>query len=406
MARPEPKRATRIRASRLLGAVKDVIGSVAAKHTIPILSHIRISVQAGVITLTATDLDMQADRHCPTDDRDGPDSGDWVKSIAPFVATVPGKAFLAVLGAIDGDAMVTLSRDDASAARLTIAAGRSRFRLAMLPPEDLPLFGAYDVAHEFEIFAGVLADAIDSVEHAISSEETRYYLNGIYLHPVDMDLMFVATDGHRLARRRIDAPDGAHAWPAMIVPRAVCGELAKALAHAIKVAANPVVQMRAKTGGTMLSCTIPLGDDGEITLTSKAIDGTFPDYTRVIPHNPPRSLTVGRDLLTEAVTRVSALASKGSRMIRLDFTDDRIDLTAQTVEIGDAREEVPAVYEGDDQAFGFDGKYLRDVLGKIATDDIVIRWTDGEAPVRIEASGTAEPGELPALVHVLMPVRV
>ena len=405
MAKPELTPATRIRASRLLGAIKDVIGAVATKDTISVLSHVMISALDYGIELTATDLDMQAVRWCASDDHDGPDSAEWLKSIMPFSLTVPGKALLAILGGFDGDAMVTLTVEGS---RLAISAGRARFRLATLAAADLPVLTLRDMAHEFEIYAAVLGNAIDSVEHAISTEETRYYLNGIYVHPDGLNLHLATTDGHRLARLRIDAPDGAASWPPMIVPRGLVGELGKALAHAIKVAANPTVVVRTNAAGNLVSFTMPAADDGEIELISKTIDGTVPDYNRVIPHAAKRELTVGREALAGAVARVSALAHKATRLIRLDITEDRIDLTVANADLGDAREEVPARCEGDDQAIGFDGKYLRDVLGKIATDDVVIRWTDGEAPVRIEASGADkdQPDGLPRLVHVLMPVRV
>ena len=400
----DPRRpATRVRASRLLSAVKDVIGAVATKDTIPILSHVVIAAHDGLIDLTATDLDMQAERRCASDDRYGPGSAEWIASIAPFALAVPGKALVAVLSGFDPDAMVTLAVEGS---RLSIAAGRSRFRLSALAAADMPMLTRFDLGHEFEIGAGVLAEAIDGVVHAISTEEARYYLNGIYVHPVDLVLRFVTTDGKRLAMVGVDAPDGAHAWPPMIVPRGIVGELAKALAHAMKIEGAPMVVVRCDDAARLVSFELPAADDGELTLTGKVIDGTFPDYLRVIPISAPREATIGREALAEAVARVAALANKESRLIRLDIGDDRIDLTAQHASLGDAREEVPAVHDGDDQAIGFDAKFLRDALGAFGADDVVMRWTDGAAPVRFEASGSNAQGVLPARLQVVMPVRV
>ena len=152
MAKDELKRATRIRAARLLAAVKDVIGAVATKDTIPILSHVVIAAHDGLIHLSATDLDMQSERVCASDDRDGPGSAEWIASIAPFALAVPGKAFVAVLSGFDPDAMVTLAVEGS---RLSIAAGRSRFRLSALAAADMPMLPRFDLGHEFEIGAAL-----------------------------------------------------------------------------------------------------------------------------------------------------------------------------------------------------------------------------------------------------------
>lgn len=399
------KRATRVRASRLLAALKDVTGIVSTKTTIPILAHVMLEAGHGVIRVSATDMDMEARRECASDDKGQPDSADWCANLVPFAVTTPGKALLAIVAGFDGDAMVTLTLDE-NVSRLVISAGRSRFRLVTLPVSDFPRLRDFEVEHEFEIRASAWADAIDVVEHAISTEETRYYLNGIYVHPDGLDLCLATTDGHRLARAKIDAPDGAHSWPPMIIPRGAIGELAKALAHAAKASETADVVIRCNQGGNVMSFDMPAAEDGSLLLITKAIDGTFPDYIRVIPVDPPRELTVHRETLAAAVARVSALASKESRLIRLDIETDRIDLTATSVEVGEAREEVPAVHDGEPQPIGFDAKYLREVLGKIASDDVVMRWTDGGAPVRIEASGSQDGSTVPRLCHVLMPVRV
>jgi DNA polymerase-3 subunit beta len=406
--------ATRIRAGRLLGALKDVIGIVVGKDTVPILTHVLIEAGNGLIRITASDLDMEARRECASDDKGQPVSAVWCAGIVPFALTVPGKALQAILGQIDGDAMVTLTASDdvtaKSCGRLTIAAGRSRFRLNTLPSGDFPTLAALTVAHDFGMAASVLGDALHTVAHAISTEETRYYLNGVFVHAVGLDLRMATTDGHRLARLRMDAPIGAASWPDMIVPRGAVAQLAHLLTAAAKADDAATVDVECNEGGRIVSFSMPAADEGTVVLTTKVIDGTFPDYTRVIPQAPPHDLTVDRAALAEAVARVAAIASKSNRFVRFDVSGDRIELASANPELGDAVEEVPVQHDGPGLTIGFNGQYLRDVLGKIATDQVVIRWTDAEAPVRIEASGgddvPPDPGELPRVVHVLMPVRV
>lgn len=405
-AKDKRKRATRICAARLLGALKDVIGAVASSAKIPVLGNVLIEAGDGAVVLVATDLDMEARRECASDDRDGPGSAEWIAAIRPFAVTAPAKPLLAVLGEIDAEAMVTLAVDDETD-RLVITAGRSRFRLATLPVQDFPKLkrGAWD--QEWTIGAAVLSEAIDSVAHAISTEETRYYLNGVYLHSDGLNLRFVATDGRKLALNRIDAPAGAAAWPAMILPRGLIGELVKALARAAKGNDGAQVNVYCDESGKLVQFAIAaIEDGGALTLTGKTIDGTFPDYERVIPRDAPHELVVPRDTLIEAVERVSALASKDSPILRLDIGDDRVELSVVNPELGDAREELPVSREGPAIGIGFNGRFLREALKRVSTDDVVMRWTDESAPVRFDPSGSAEPGALPACVLIVMPCRV
>lgn len=413
MAKDKAKRATRIRASRLLSALKDVIGAVPGKSTIPILSHVLFEAGNGAIRVTATDMDMEVRRECASDDRDGPNGAEWAASVAPFAVALPGKPLVALLGQIDGDAMVTISiADDVSAStpgRVTIAAGRARFRMLSLPSVDFPRLAAFARDGEFEIGAGALADALDAVSYAVSSEETCYYLGGVYWHAHDLDLRMAATDGHRLARLRMDAPMGAHSLPAMIVPRGAVAMLDKLLAHAVKADAGAVTQVAFNEAGSVVGFAMAAEDDGEVELITKTIDGAFPDYARVIPTNLPGRLTIGRAVLAEAVARIAAIAHKDSRLMRFDVSADRIELSAVNVDLGDGAEEIElGVMTGEAITLGFDSRYLREVLGKIATDDVAIRWSTNDAPTRIEPVGGEgeKDGEQPRNLHVLMPVRV
>ncbi|WP_408585941.1 DNA polymerase III subunit beta [Novosphingobium sp.] len=399
---------TRIRAKTLLGAIKDVGAVVQAKTTVPILSHVLVSAGDGLLTLTGTDLDCQAVRECATDDRDGPNSREWLESIRPFAVCLPAKALQQLLGELDGDAMVTIAADDdvtaTTAGRVTISAGRARFKLCTLPTADFPRLAVTAFDHGFEMKAEALADAFARVEHAISTEETRYYLNGIYVHAEGNDLLMAATDGHRLAQLSIDAPVGAATFPNVIVGRVTVAVLDKLLAGAAKAEETANVEIEANEAGTMLSFRMPAADGGSIELIAKAIDGSFPDYRRVIPSTTAQKLRVHRDTLAETVKRVGTLADAKSRVLKVEIERDLIRLTASTSGVGEASEELACTHDGDGMTVGLDARYWREALLAVGADDVVIRFNDPGAPLRIEASSSAE--DAPRLVQVVMPVRV
>lgn len=405
------KKATRIKAGALVAALDDVADLVPSKDTIPILNHVLIEAGGGEMTVTATNLDAEGRRACRTDDRDGPGSAEWLGSIVPFAAVVPAAPLLKLAKEFDKDAMVTLALDD-DAGRLTVSAGRARFRLATLPVADFPRWmaarGASDA--EFTMPCDALADALAQAGFAVSFEETRYYLNGVYIHPVDLELRFAATDGHRLSRVRIDAPDGAASMPRLILPRQVVKPLDKLLGHAAKASDEegmpPGVEIEVGSEGKWISFDMPIGDAGRVTLSTKGIDGTFPNYERVIPSDPPHGVIVKREALAEAIKRVLAIAGK-SRLIKVDLAGDRLTLNVDArgeAPVGDASEDVPCVYDGPAITLGLNGAYWREGLGAIGADEVVMKITDPSAPIRIEAHASDDGDG--RLVQVLMPHAV
>jgi len=418
MVKASPKDArspkTRVRASVLRSALDDVMGVVESRNTIPILDFVLLRAEDERITLTATDLDCWAIRDCASDDRDGPDSREWMDSCRGFAVALPAKPLKAVLSGFDGDAMVTIEAPDEVnakwAGRVTIRAGRARFKLNTLPVADMPLAAPIeDAGFSFTLPCSRLADTFAAVEHAISSEETRYYLNGIYVHPADRDLRFAATDGHRLARWSLDAPDGGASFPAVIVARKTVGILDKLLASAVKVAdkdsSPPEVSVEASSSGSRLRFVMPASDGAEIELIAKAIDGQYPDYTRVIPHEPPHRAAIVRSDLAEAVKRVAVIASDKTMTIKASFAEDLLTLSVVSAEIGEGSEDVPCEYAGPAITFGFNSKYWRDALAALPSDKVAMRFdADTAAPVRI--SGWDDSGEIGSLLQVLMPVRV
>ncbi len=431
---------TRVRGGTLADAVKDVAGVVMGKNTIPILDHVLVSVVAGAIGLTATNLDMWVVRSLASDDSGQPDSAEWKAGSGGFELTLPARQLLAVLGELDPDAMVTLeaprsgpcaaspvpgSASGGDETRAVLKAGRARFKLLCLPVGEFPAVPAIAVVTAFEARASALADHFARVEHAISSEDTRYYLNGVHIHPVGLDLRFVATDGHRLARLAVDAAglglgtgSAAASWPAMIVGTLTVGVLDKLLAGAVKAALRDapdgapqgdrdtvVVEAGCLAGSGVVSFALPAADGGEVRLVAKTIDGTFPDYERVIPSDPPLRATLDRAALAQAVKRVGVMTAKSSRLLKFEFGEGKCAISGSSPELGEGAEELPCDYQGEPLSIGFDHKYLREALLALASDTVVLAMSDPGGACRIEAGGAAADGA-PALVQVVMPSRV
>jgi DNA polymerase-3 subunit beta len=406
----------RVRAGTLADALKDVAGAVEGRNTIPILSNVLVEVTDSRITLTATDLDMWVVRGLASADPGEPDSAEWRKASRDFGMTVPAKVLAAVLAEIDPDAMVTLTGPDGTETRATLKAGRARFRLPCLPVADFPLPPPLQYDVQFDMAASALADAFARVEHAISTEETRYYLNGVFVHAFQLEgsapeLRFAATDGHRLARVAVAAPLGSEAWPDTIVARRSVALLDKLLAGAIKVDADTAVQIAAS--GSRLRFDMVAADVGSVSLVAKAIDGSFPDYARVIPSAPPLRATLDRGALAAAVKRVAVLAAKQSRIVSAEFESGKVTLRSSSAELGEADEELPCAFtqaDGSEAAdglkVGLDSAYWRAALTACGADEVAMLLSDAGAPVRIEARTYDSDDEAPALVQVVMPARV
>lgn len=409
------KAAFRVRAGRLKAALGDVAQVVEGRNTIPVLECVLIEAGDGAIRLTASNLDMWAARVLASDDRDGPASKDWLAAIKPLAICLPARTLLAVLGELDADAMVTLELDQM---KVIVSAGRARFRLPFLPADDFPVPRLFDGAASFEMPCTALADSFARVEHAISTEEARYYLNGVYLHPDTeaLTLRLAATDGSRLARLTIAAPDGALAFPAVIIARQTVQVLDKLLASAVRAQdANVTATVLVETSGAaqggakegakgVLRFTMPASDQGEVVVTAKPIDGEFPAYDRVVPSACDKLATVNRETLIAAVKRVCVLGDAKSRAVKAVFGPDKLTLSVVSPDLGEASEDLPCAYAGAETTIGFNGKYWQQLLGAIADDEVAIAFNDSCGPVLMQAGGA---GLLPGLfAQVMMPMRV
>ena len=368
-----------IERAALLKTLAHVQSVVERRNTIPILSNVLIEADGGELSLTATDMDLTIVDTVPAD----------VSKAG--ATTAPAHTFYDIVRKLPDGAQVEIG-SSGDGAQLTLKAGRSVFTLATLPKEDFPTMGAVDLPHQFRLANRELRHLIDRTRFAISTEETRYYLNGIYVHASEAagvpTLRAVATDGHRLARFEMPLPDGAADLPGVIVPRKTVTELRKL----IEETDDPVT--------VSLSDTKVRFAFGSTVLTSKLIDGTFPDYERVIPSGNDKVIEVDCQSFAQAVDRVSTISSEKSRAVKLVIENGGITLSASSPENGTATEEIEITYTGPGIEIGFNSRYLLDIAQQIEGEAAEISLADAASPtiVRDRTDSSA--------LYVLMPMRV
>ena len=376
-----------IERSALLKTLSHVQSVVERRNTMPILSHLLMEARDDRLLLTATDMDLTIIESAPA-----------VVSSAAAVAAPAHTLYDIVRKLPDGsDVEISAQGDTTDSGQMTIRAGRSTFRLQTLPPEDFPAVQDEDLPLSFGIPAPDLRQIIDRTRFAISTEETRYYLNGIYLHAAEGQLLrAVATDGHRLARFELPVPEGAEEMPGIIVPRKTVNELRKLIDEEDSAVAVSLADTRIRfaVGGTVLS--------------SKLIDGTFPDYQRVIPAGNDKRMVLPCRAFSAAVDRVSTISSEKSRAVKLSLAGNLLSLSASSAENGSAVEELEISYDGAEMAIGFNARYLLDIAQQIEGDDLVFTMADSASPAIVQESGSEseEDSGQAAALYVLMPMRV
>jgi DNA polymerase III subunit beta len=368
-----------IERGELLRALGHVTSVVERRTTIPILSNVLLRVREGTLEFKATDLEREVIESVAADVQQ------------PGAVTVPAHMLHDIVRKLPDGSQIDV-RKDAEKERLTLAAGHARFALQTLPPEDFPDIGVGDMGQEFELAASDLKRLIDKTRFAISTEETRYYLNGIYLHTAQSGnkatLRAVATDGHRLAQVELPLPKGAEGMPGVIIPRKTVHELNRLIedsSASVKVAVSPA-KVRFEIGS--------------VTLTSKLIDGTFPDYGRVIPQGNDKEMTVLNAEFIGAVDRVSTIASERGRAVKLNIKPDKLVLSVNNPEGGSATEEIGVEYAAQPLEIGFNARYLLDIAGQLEGERAKFKLADPGSPTMVN-----DPGDETAL-YVLMPMRV
>jgi DNA polymerase III subunit beta len=365
--------------AELLKSLGHVHRVVERRNTIPILANVLVKADRGKLSLKATDLDLEV-------------SDSTAAEVAPGGSTtVPAHMFYEIVRKLPDGAQIILE-GSGDRAVLSLRAGRSRFTLQTLPESDFPDLAAGEMSHSFKVAAADLKRLIDKTQFAISTEETRYYLNGIYLHTAGTAkaamLRAVATDGHRLAQVELPLPEGAAGMPGIIVPRKTVGE----------------VQRLIETGEGDVAIELSAGKIrftiGNVVLTSKLIDGTFPDYARVIPVNNDKSLIVDKTDFEAAVDRVSTVSSERGRAVKLSITGGRLVLSVTNPDSGSATEEIEVEYEADPLDIGFNSRYLLDIAAQIEGEVAVLKLADPGSPTLIQDK------DAKGALYVLMPMRV
>ncbi|WP_424943786.1 DNA polymerase III subunit beta [Aliiroseovarius crassostreae] len=363
----------------LLKAVAQAQSVVERRNTIPILANVLIEAEGDSVSFRATDLDIEVvDKTAAMVERAG-------------ATTVAAVTLHEIVRKLPDGALVQLT-DDGATGRLTVEAGRSNFSLATLPKEDFPVMASSEYSANFSAPAPVLRRLFDKSKFAISTEETRYYLNGVYMHVSDAEggkvLRAVATDGHRLARIDAELPAGAEEMPGVIVPRKTVGELRKLLDDDDATIAVSVSE-------TKVRFATPA-----ITLTSKVIDGTFPDYTRVIPTGNTRKMEVDASEFAQAVDRVATVSSERSRAVKLQLDEDRLVLSVNAPDAGAAEEELVVAYGDERLEIGFNAKYLLEIASQVDRENATFMFNNSGDPALMRE------GNDTSAVYVVMPMRV
>ncbi len=371
-----------IERSALLGSLAHVQSVVERRNTIPILSNVKLDADGtDQVRLTATDMDLAIVE------------GAQASVGQAGAVTTPAHTLYDIVRKLPEGAQVEIAQDGESG-QLVVRAGRSRFNLACLPVEDFPVMTEGELPLVFSLPATDMRRLIDKTRFAISTEETRYYLNGIYLHPKTGEeaegarLRAVATDGHRLAQADVALPEGAESMAGVIVPR-------KAIAELRKLIDDSDGSVEVALSESKIRFTV-----GDATLTSKLIDGSFPDYERVIPQDNQKVLAIDNKLFATAVDRVSTISTEKSRAIKLSVDQGHVTLTATSPDAGTATEELDATYEADPLEVGFNARYVLDVSGQVESEAIEFRFADAASPTLVSDSGDA------SALYVIMPMRV
>ena len=368
-----------IERAALLRAIGQAQSVVERRNTIPILANVLIEAEGDTVTFRATDLDIEVVDRAPA------------KVERAGATTVAAVTLHEIVRKLPDGALVAIT-DDAAQGRVTVEAGRSHFHLATLPRGDFPVMPTTEYVANFSAPAPLLRRLFDKSKFAISTEETRYYLNGVYLHVAagenGQSLRCVATDGHRLARIDADLPEGAETMPGVIVPRKTVGELRKLLE-------DDEATIAVSVGETKVRFATP-----EITLTSKVIDGTFPDYSRVIPQSNTRRLEVDATEFARAVDRVATVSSERSRAVKMDLGEDRLVLSVNAPDSGAAEEELSVAYGDEKLQIGFNAKYLLEIASQVDRENAVFLFNSAADPTLMREGNDS------SALYVVMPMRV
>ncbi len=355
----------------LLAPLQSVIGVVERRQTMPVLANVLLSAREARLAITGTDLEVELVAAMK------------VAVDQPGDITVPGRKLLDIFRALPEGVSVTLSTEGE---RVVVRAGRSRFTLSSLPASEFPVVEEINAQQVLSLPQGEFRRLIDKTHFSMAQQDVRYYLNGLLLETQDSQLRAVATDGHRLALCEMTLSEPAKPGQ-VIVPRKGVLELQRIL--------GSEGQVELAIGTNHVRAQI-----GDIRFTSKLIDGRFPEYGRVIPASPPRTVQADRETLRQALQRTAILSNEKYRGIRLAVRTDLLTIQAHNPEQEEAEDQVEVVYAGEELEIGFNVNYLLDALAAIETDKVEIGLTDSNSSCLIHAPGMTQTR------YVVMPMRL
>ena len=372
----------RVNSTDLVKALSHIHGIVEVRHTLPILSNIIISAEDNKLSFSSTNLDIFCSDSINAQISQNGSTSVSASTFYEIVKRLPSGS----------DIQITLSEEDST---LILKCGRSKFNLTTISPEDFPKISTNDLSTKFVLSATELKRMIDKTKFAISNEETRYYLNGIFFHRTQKNsidiLRAVATDGHRLAQYDIPLPQGANEINGIIIPKKTIQELRRVLDDA-----SGDINIELNENKVRFSFN-------DMQITSKVIDGTFPDYTKVIPSANDKVVITKNDELKSSIERVSAVAineEAKSKAIKIFIDSNKLLLNVDSSSRGSAIEEIDVDYEQDKVEIGFNSRYLIDICNEIDGEKITLKLLDSTSPAIILDESDEN------LFFVLMPMRI
>ena len=362
----------------LFKSLSHVQSIVDKKNTLPILSNILLQAKDNTLILSATDMDISITEklNCNIVDEGS--------------ITVSAHTLYDIIRKLPESSEIEIISNNGKI--ISLRAGKSKFSLGCLPKEDFPIIEIGDLENELSINSENLLKLIDKTRFAVSNEETRYFLNGIYFHKKKENelnlLSIVATDGHRLAKFDYNFKDYPNEIPGVIIPKKTVNELYKLL-----VDNSGSVKINLNSNKIVFFV-------GESILISKLIDGNFPDYRRVIPNDNNKILKINRQAFSFAVDRVSTITSDKSPIIKFKLFKNLMNMSSVNNENGTATEDIVTNYEGEEIEIGFNSKYVLEMINNLEDEDIYLNFKDPSSPVIVTEKSNTD------LIYVLMPMRV
>jgi DNA polymerase-3 subunit beta len=362
-----------IQRETLLKRLQHVVGVVERRQTLPVLANLLLVVDAAGVSLTSTDLEVEMIARTSADDLD------------PGEVTVPARKLFDICRALPDGCRIKFEQNGE---RVTVSAGRSRFTLATLPATEFPTIDNIELVERVALPEANLKELMDRTGFAMAHQDVRYYLNGMLLDLREHSLRCVATDGHRLAMAETRLDTKIAPPRQVIVPRKGINEL-----QGLFEPGDGIVELEFARNHLRVR-------RGDVTFTSKLIDGRFPDYEAVIPIGADKEVRLQRDDMRAALQRAAILSNEKYRGVKIEVAPNRVRIIAHNPEQEEAVEEVEARTGVSELSVGFNVNYLLDALGAISSEEVLLCLRDGQSSCLVRKPDSDDTR------HVIMPLRL